>query len=158
MTTRDILKRSFRRSSALIALLAVLIHFSRQTVPVAYLQTESSQSLAAPTLSATFSGTNSVGISWTEESGANRYDLRVWRNSDTGWKLISADRYGGRTHVDDSLAADRPECFYIVAAVDAKGAIGHWSNQVSVVASEILPAPILTLNETVDTAIGLNWT
>ena len=158
MTTRENLKRSFRRLLPLIALLAVLIHFSQQTAPVAYLQTESSQSLAAPTLSATYSGTNSVELGWTEVSGADRYDLRVWRNSDTGWELISADRYVGRTYVDDTLSADRPQYYYIVAAVDAVGVTGQWSNQVRVVVSEVLPAPTLTLNETVVTTIELSWT
>ena len=114
--------------------------------------------LLSPTLAAIHVSTTAVELSWTEVTGADNYDLRVWRDSDTGWERISADRYGGRTYVDDSLAADRPEYFYFVAAVDAKGAIGHWSNQVSVIASEVLPAPIMTLNETVHTTIELAWT
>lgn len=158
MATKEGPKKLSRQLLSLIALLAVLILLWQQTVPVAYLQSESSKNLEAPSLSATYSSTNSVELSWTEVSGADHYDLRVWRNNQTGWESIGTDRYSGRTYVDDSLTDDRPEYFYIVAPVDANGVIGQWSNQVRVVASELLPAPTLTLNEIVDSTIELNWT
>lgn len=158
MATKENLIKPLRRLLSLIAPLAVLIQLSLQTTLVAYLQTEASENLGAPTLSATYSVTNSVELSWTEVTGADHYDLRVWRNSDTGWELIGVDRYTGRAYIDDTLTANRPEYFYIVAAMDANGVIGQWSNQVRVVASERLPAPTLTLSEIVNTTIELSWT
>ena len=147
-----------RRILLLIAPLAALTPFSPQSEFVAQLQTEPFEKLEAPTLTATSTGSTTVEISWTEVDGADHYDLRVWRNSDTGWERIEKDDYSGRTYIDYGLAAGKPDYYYIVAAVDAHGAIGMWSNQVRITAPGKLPAPKLTAKATISATIELTWT
>ena len=147
-----------RRILLLIAPLAALTPLSLQTEFVAYLQTEPSEKLDAPTLTAATTDSDNVEISWTEVAGADHYDLRVWRSSVTGWEPIEEGSYSGRSYTGHVLAAGMPDHYYAVAAVDSEGVIGVWSNQVRITAPDKLPAPNLTATETGATAIELSWT
>ena len=114
--------------------------------------------LPAPTLSATFTGATSVELSWTEVSGADRYDLRVWLYGGPGWQPIEEDSLSGRSYTDDHVTAGRSDYFYIVAAVDSNGVIGEWSERVRVPAPGKLPAPTLSATFTGATSVELSWT
>ena len=114
--------------------------------------------LPAPTLSATFTGATSVELSWTEVTGADRYDLRVWLYGGPGWQPIEEDSLSGRSYTDDHVTAGRPDYFYIVAAVDSNGVIGEWSERVRVPAPGKLPAPMLSATSTGATSVDLSWT
>ncbi len=147
-----------QRIIPLVAILAALNTISPQSNPVAYAQTEPSDGLEAPTLTATYTGANTAELSWTEVTDAVHYDLRVWRNSDTGWESISEDSYTERSYTDDTVIAGRTDYFYIVAAVDANGVIGDWSEQVRITPRDKLPAPTLQATNTLTTTINLTWT
>ena len=147
-----------QRIIPLVAILAALNPFTPQSNPVAYAQTEPSDRLEAPTLTATYTGANTVELTWTEVTDAVHYDLRVWSNSDTGWESISENSYTDRTYTDDKVIAGRTDYFYIVAAVDANRVIGDWSEQVRITPRDKLPASTLNATNTVTTTIKLSWT
>ena len=147
-----------QRIIPLVAILAALNPISPRSIPVAYAQTEPSDRLEAPTLTATYTGANTVELSWTEVTDAVHYDLRVWRNSETAWESISEDSYTDKTYIDDNVVAERTDYYYTVAAVDANGVIGDWSEQVRITSRDKLPAPTLKATNTVTTTIKLSWT
>ena len=147
-----------QRIIPLVAILAALNPDTPQSNPVAYAQTEPSDRLEAPTLTATYTGTNTVELSWTEVTDAVHYVLSVWRNSETGWESIAEDSYTDRTYIDDNVVAGRTDYYYTVAAVDANGVIGDWSEQVRITSRDKLPAPTLMATNTVTTTIKLSWT
>lgn len=158
LASKENLITFLRRILLLIAPLAALTPLSLQTEFVAYLQTEPSEKLDAPTLTATTTDSDNVEISWTEVAGADHYDLRVWRSSVTGWDPIEEGSYSGRSYTGHILAAGKPDHYYTVAAVDSEGVIGAWSNQVRITAPDKLPAPNLTATEISATTIELSWT
>ena len=153
------------RSIAADGKVSALSNLAQATMPGTPIQTPTptptptptvTAKLPAPTLSATSTGATSVELSWTEVAGADKYDLRVWWNSDPGWQPIAEDRISGRSYTDDEVKTGRQDYFYIVAAVDSNGVIGEWSVRVRVLAPGKLPAPTLSATSTGATSVELS--
>lgn len=62
----------------LVAIFAALASLSFYPDSATYAQTETSETLEIPALTAMSTGTNTVELSWTAVTGAIRYELWVW--------------------------------------------------------------------------------
>lgn len=150
--------------------------------------------LPAPLLVATATSATTIELSWTEMTGAARFELFTWWASDPGWQLIddsldrASYRHGGLT--------PGWTYYYAIRAIGSNGLEGEWSNTphatvpyvqaptASPTASPTptttptpalslaptstptatptvtsrLPAPTLTITETLTTSFELSWT
>ena len=80
--------------------------------------------LPAPVLSATPAGT-AVDLSWTQVSGAARYELWVWTEAG-GWQHLDDGSLTGTSYTHSGLTPGTTY-YYAIRAVDAAGAGGNWS-------------------------------
>ena len=117
--------------------------------------------LPAPVLSATSNLTATVELSWSPIAGASSYQLWEWQNLATGWvRLDEGDLT--TTSFTRTQATPGQTYYYSVAAVDAHGTLGTWSQVVSVLVSE---APAIPVNSEERAALvalfqatdGANW-
>ena len=121
-------------------------------------QTDSSAALAAPELNATPSGTNAVELSWTQVSGAARYELWAWYDDATGWQRLDDGTLTETSYTHGELPPGRTY-HYAVGAVDANGTLGEWSEYATatVAGTQTPPsAPALTA-EAGNGQVTLTW-
>ena len=72
-----------------------------------------------------------VELSWTEVSGAVRYDLRTWWDAAIGWQQIGGDSLTGTTYTHTEVTAG-VTYYYAVRGLDAAGvAVSAWSDYAS---------------------------
>ena len=143
----------------LVAILAALTPLSFHTDSVTFAQTESSTGLDAPTLRVVSASATEVELSWTEVTGADKYELRTWWDGSDGWQRIDGGGLTDTSFTHERVTAGR-KYHYIIAAVDSDGERGGWSEQVDVTvphSSETLAAPTLTATSTVTTTVELSW-
>ncbi len=152
ITRLSLLAKLVLAHSALI-LLALLSHGA------AYAQSNTSTTVAAPTLIASLANSTTVELSWSPVSDAVGYELWVWWPTGPGWQPIGGSALTGTTHTHSNLTAGRTYS-YAVAALDSEGTRGAWSETVSVFLPALSPppaAPELTATPVGSTAIVVNW-
>ncbi len=116
--------------------------------------------LPAPTLSVSETATTTIEISWTEVTGADRYELWVWWDISVGWQPVD-NSLRGTSYSDHGLTPGRTY-YYAVSAIDMNGSGGAWSNY---------PSATVPVNPQTDPALekaalvalynatdGANWT
>ncbi len=116
--------------------------------------------LPAPSITVSGTATTSIEITWTEVTGADRYELWEWWDFELDWQRIE-DSLQGTSYTSHGLTPGRTY-YYAVRAVDANGVAGEWSdyphatvptNAVSNVERE--KAALIALYEATG---GANWT
>ena len=130
----------------LVAIVAALASLSFYPDSATYAQTETSETLEIPALTATSTGTNTVELSWTAVTGAVRYELWTWQDSVTGWQRLDDGSLTSISYTHGGLAADTTY-WYAVRAVDAGGATSAWSEYASATVSDT-QMPALTVTPT----------
>ncbi len=85
--------------------------------------------LTAPVLRAEVAE-SAVELSWTEVSGAVRYELWVW-DSVNSWRQLLGDNRTDTTHTHADVTAGTTY-HYIILAVNASGEASDWSPHVTV--------------------------
>ena len=110
----------------LVAIVAALASLSFYPDSATYAQTETSETLEIPALTATSTGTNTVELSWTAVTGAVRYELLAWQDSVTGWQRLDDGSLTSTSYTHGGLTADTTY-WYAVRAVNAGGATSAWS-------------------------------
>lgn len=138
------------------AALFLLPHLSNGA---AHARAAASPTLAAPSLTATMTGSTTIQISWTSVTGAAGYELWVWWNNDPGWQRLGDGTLTGNSHTHSQLTAGRTYV-YLIAAVDSGGTRGAWSNYVSIALpaqSQRLDPPVLNVMSTGTTATDVSW-
>ena len=144
----------------LVAILAALAPISLYKQNVTNAQTEPSATLPAPTLTAVSTGATTVEVSWTSVTGAARYEVWVWWDSDTDWQRLDDGNFSGTSHAHTGLTPGRTY-YYLVVAVDSNDNQGVWSEQESVTlpgTSQTLAAPELTATSTEANEVEVSWT
>ena len=117
--------------------------------------------LPAPSLSVTSTVTATVVMSWSSVTGASSYQLWEWQNLATGWVQLDEGDLTA-TSFTRTQATSGLTYYYSVAAVDTHGAVGAWSQVVSVLVSEAPAIPddteeraaLVALYQATD---GANW-
>ena len=120
-------------------------------------QTSTASTLSAPSLSAQ-AGEGGVDLSWTEVSGAARYELWAW-DSVNEWQQIGGDSLTGTSYAHTDVIAGTTY-FYTVRAVNTDDEKSAWSDYVSAIApvsASTLAVPALTAEAT-ESGIELSWT
>ena len=123
----------------LLAIVAALSCFIFLADSATFAQTESSTDLDAPELTAASTGSNSVSLSWNTVSGAVRYELWVWWDSDVDWQRLDGGGLTGTSFTHIGLSAGTTY-HYAVRAIDATGIPGAWSEYANVTVPEALMA------------------
>ncbi len=131
--------------------------FRSVTVPV------SSGPLPAPSLNVRTTVTNTIEISWSEVTGADRYDLWTWWDNDIKWQRID-DSLTGTTYTHTGLTPGTTY-YYAIKAISADGAEGQFTDfpypAATVPESSVTPEPnmervaLVALYEATD---GAHWT
>ena len=129
----------------LVAIVAALASLSFYPDSETYAQTETSETLEIPALTAMSTGTNTVELSWTEVTGAVRYELWAW-DSVTGWQRLDDGSLTSTAYTHGGLAAGTTY-WYAVRAVDTAGATSAWSEYANATVSET-QMPALTVTPT----------
>ncbi|MCZ0940639.1 MAG: hypothetical protein OXJ55_18485 [Caldilineaceae bacterium] len=140
----------------LVAIFAALTILAFYPDSATYAQTEASETLAAPVLTARLTATNTVELGWTAVSGAVRYELLVWQDSATGWQRLDDGSVTGTAYTHGGLAAGTTY-YYIVRGLDANGAaVSAWSDHTT---ATLTSTPTATLTATPSAgAVELSWT
>jgi len=152
--------------------------------------------LPAPLLAATATSATTIELSWTEMTGAARFELFTWWANDPGWQLIE-DRLDGASYSHGGLTPGWTY-YYAIRAIGSNGLEGEWSNTPHATLPDAqaptatptptvsptpaatpspdpslaptstpsatptvtgrLPAPTLTITETLTTRLELSWT
>ena len=133
------LTRTPQNSLLLLAIVAALSCFIFLADSATFAQTESSTDLDAPELTAASTGSNSVSLSWNTVSGAVRYELWVWWDSDVDWQRLDGGGLTG-TSFTHSVLSEGTTYHYAVRAIDATGTAGAWSEYANVTVPEALMA------------------
>ena len=141
------------------------------TVPEALTSTPTATptmpALSAPTLTAV-AEENAIDLSWTQVTGAARYELWVWTNVDD-WERLDEGALTGSAYTHSGLTQGRTY-YYLIRAVGESGVPGPWSEQAFATAGEAgsgtAPTPtatVSTLSRPVITAeagagvVNLRW-
>ena len=114
----------------------------------------------AATVTAT-AAAGAVELSWTEVTGAARYELGVW-DAANGWQQIGGDSLTDRTYTHTEVTAG-VTYFYAVRGMDAAGiAVSVWSDYASAAPLPGTAAPANTDREVLvalySATDGDNWT
>ena len=131
---------------ALIVMLAAFGAITFDSSNVAYAQTGTVP--AAPTLTATSSGPNSITITWDAVPSAVSYELWSWDNDD-GWQRLDGGAddppvlLTGTSFVHTGLMSGKTY-YYQMQAFDSDGDPSGWSDRVNEVAGDAPDAPVLT--------------
>jgi len=88
----------------LVAIFAALASLSFYPDSATSAQTEPSETLEVPALTASSMGTNTVELGWTAVSGAVRYELWAW-DSVTGWQRLDDGSLTSTSYTHGGLAA-----------------------------------------------------
>ena len=118
--------------SLVVAFLAIAVLLS-YTEPAVAQQTSTETALSTPTLTAQV-GEGAVDLSWTEVTGATRYELWVWESAN-GWQQLGGDSLTGTTYAHTDVTAGMTY-YYAIRAVNASGETSAWSEQESATVSE----------------------
>ena len=119
---RHVVAATILRIFLVAGLFAVLAFSLLRVDSATYAQTES-----APTLTAT-PAAGAVELSWTEVSGAVRYDLWTWWDAAIGWQQIGGDSLTDTTYTHTEVTAG-VTYYYAVRGMDAAGeAVSAWSD------------------------------
>ena len=138
-------------AAIILAVVAIILHFSasaaQQDSPASPLPAPSL--LAKPTVGA-------VELSWTEVSGAQRYQLDSWWEDLTDWQQIGGDNLTGAAfdHTDLTIGVTY---YYRIRALNPDGQPGDWSEQVFATVHADLAAPVVNAQPTAG-AVNLSWT
>ena len=89
----------------LLVTLAALIFLTLQTDNASYAQTESSEDLASPTLTAA-AGDGAIDLSWTAVTGAERYEIRAYTVEDK-WIFFDYTAAGATSYTHTEITAGR---------------------------------------------------
>ena len=122
----------------LLVTLAALIFLSLQTDNASYAQTESSEDLASPTLTAQ-AGDGAIELSWTAVTGAARYEIRAYTVEDE-WIFFDYTAQGATSYTHTEITAGRTY-YYWVRGVSEAGETGAWSVRTNATAPASASAP-----------------
>ena len=136
--------------SSLLAVAAILTYPNAAAAQ----QTAPASPLPAPELTAQ-AADGAVELSWTEVTGAARYELWSW-NSAADWEQIGGDDLTGASYSHTGLAASATY-YYQVRAVNAADENGEWSQRISATLPADIDAPALTAQAAAG-AVELSWT
>ena len=143
------LQPSTTTTALLLAVLTTLL----LTNPSAAQQSSPPSTLAAPELTAQ-AADNTIELTWSEVSGAARYELWVW-NTASDWVQLGGDNLTATTftHADLDPGTDY---YYQIRSLNAAGEPGLWSQRISVSLPGNLPAPVLTAHA-LPGVVDLSW-
>ena len=108
-------------------------------------QTSPPPSLSAPALTAQ-SSAGAVELSWTDETGAVRYELWVW-DSVNAWRQLGGNSLTGTTYTHSAVSAGTTY-YYAVRAVNASAEPSSWSEYASATVPATQTSPTATLTPT----------
>lgn len=94
----------------------------------------SQTALPAPALTVTSTVSGTVELNWSGVTGVSSYQLWEWQDSVTGWQRLDEGDLTSISFTRTEAIAGRTY-HYVVAAVDAHGNRGAWSQVVSVLVS-----------------------
>ena len=137
-----------------VTVVSLLLHTNRASQA----QTSSTADLDSPVLTAE-AGEDAIALSWTAVTGAARYELWVWWESDTDWVQLD-DGELTTTNFRHVEVAEGTTYYYLVRAVSESGELGAWSERVAVTIEApqiVLAAPILSA-AAVEGGVELSWT
>ena len=97
-----------------------------------------------------------VELTWTEVTGAVRYQLWSWRNEETGWVQIGGDNLTGTSYTHSNLVAGITY-HYQIRAIDADDQNGEWSERITATTPHALDPPALSAQPAAG-AVELSWT
>lgn len=113
----------------LVAILAAIPAFIFLIYGDTYAQTDSSEGLAAPSLTAEGSE-GQVALSWNEVTDADSYELIFWDADVSDWVRIGGE-LKGTTYTHSGLAGGTTY-YFSIRVVTADGSVGPWTATVSV--------------------------
>ena len=121
----------------------------------------SQTALPAPALTVTSTVSGTVESNWSDVTGASAYQLWEWQDTVTGWERLDEGDLTTTSFTRTEATAGQTY-FYTVAAVDAQGNRGAWSQVVSVLVSGTPATPdnaeeratLVALYQATD---GANW-
>ena len=143
-----------RPTTTVAALLLAVLTILLLTNPSAAQQSSPPSALAAPELTAQTADVT-IELTWTEVSGAARYELWTWWAEETGWQQLGGDDLTAAAYTHTGLAPGTTY-YYQIRAVAAGGVTGEWSQRISVSLPANLPAPALTARALTG-AVDLSW-
>lgn len=118
------------------------------------------QTLSAPTVSTSTSGADSIVVSWNAVTGAAKYELWAWQNSEVGWQRLDDGGLTG-TQYSHSQLSSGITYYYTIAGLDAQSKRGAWSTVVSATVPGTpnpLDTPSLTATSQISATVELSWT
>ena len=127
----------------LASLLVAVAALSLRTGKATYAQTESSDTLSPPMLTATSAGANTIELRWTAVASAESYRLVVWDRAINDWRPIGG-ALTGTSYIHRGLTAGTTYHYHLRAV--AGGATSGWSAQVS---ATVAASGALTVTPTV---------
>ena len=124
---------------ALIVMLAAFGAIAFDTSNVAYAQ---GPVPAAPTLTASASGANTITLTWNAVDDAVRYELWSW-DSENEWQQLGDGALTASSYVHSGLDSGTTY-YYQIRAINANGEASGWSGRVNEVAGAAPDRPMLT--------------
>ena len=112
------------------------------TLPASATATPTATVLPAPDLTVVSESADAIELSWTEVSGAVRYEPRAY-TAEEGWTYFDDTAAGVTTFTHRGLVAGR-EYYYWVRGVPAEGKKGLWSVRQDTTASDVQPTATAT--------------
>ena len=112
------------------------------TLPASATATPTATVLPAPDLTVVSESADAIELSWTEVSGAVRYEPRAY-TAEEGWTYFDDTAPGVTTFTHRGLVAGR-EYYYWVRGVPAEGKKGLWSVRQDTTASDVQPTATAT--------------
>ena len=112
------------------------------TLPASATATPTATVLPAPDLTVVSESADAIELSWTEVSGAVRYEPRAY-TAEEGWTYFDDTAPGVTTFTHRGLVAGR-EYYYWVRGVPEEGKKGLWSVRQDTTASDVQPTATAT--------------
>ena len=112
------------------------------TLPASATATPTATVLPAPDLTVVSESADAIELSWTEVSGAVRYEPRAY-TAEEGWTYFDDTAAGVTTFTHRGLVAGR-EYYYWVRGVPEEGKKGLWSVRQDTTASDVQPTATAT--------------
>ena len=129
---------------ALLVMLAAFGAITFDTSNVAYAQGTGTVP-AAPSLTASASGANSIDLTWNAVDDAESYELWAWDSEDQWQRLDGgeSDPLTGTSFTHSDLTDGRTY-YYQIRAINGEGGMSAWSARVNEVAGDAPDRPVLT--------------